>query len=90
LSAYNLATLLLIVYNILIASISIYFTPILVTSFDILYSLLLPSGLTAYYSMRWNSWHNLLEVLLKEKAHVDKYCERFEYELHKDLLDLAD
>jgi hypothetical protein len=39
---------------------------------------------------RWNSWHNLLEVLLKEKAHIDEYCECFEHELHKDLLDLAD
>jgi hypothetical protein len=39
---------------------------------------------------RWNSWHNLLEVLLKEKAHIDEYCERFEHELYKDLLDLAD
>ena len=39
---------------------------------------------------RWNSWHNMLEVLLKEKAHIDKYCEDFEYELRKDLLDLAD
>jgi nitric oxide reductase activation protein len=39
---------------------------------------------------RWNSWHNMLEVLLKEKAHVDKYCEDFEHELRKDLLDLAD
>ena len=39
---------------------------------------------------RWNSWHNMLEVLLKEKAHIDKYCEDFEHELRKDLLDLAD
>jgi hypothetical protein len=30
---------------------------------------------------RWNSWHNILEVLLKEKAHVDKYCKDFKYEL---------
>jgi len=30
---------------------------------------------------RWNSWRNMLEVLLKEKAHVDKYCEDFEHEL---------
>jgi len=32
----------------------------------------------------------MLEVLLKEKAHIDKYCEDFEHELRKDLLDLAD
>jgi hypothetical protein len=38
---------------------------------------------------RWNSWYNMLKVLLKEKAHVDKYCEDFEHELRKDLLDLA-
>jgi hypothetical protein len=39
---------------------------------------------------RWNSWHNMLQVLLEEKAHIDKYCEYFEHELQKDLLDLAD
>jgi hypothetical protein len=39
---------------------------------------------------RWNSWHNMLQVLLEQKAHVDKYCEDFERELQKDLLDLAD
>ena len=40
--------------------------------------------------MRWNSWYNILQVLLEEKAHIDKYCEYFEYELQKDLLDLTD
>jgi hypothetical protein len=39
---------------------------------------------------RWNSWYNMLQVLLEEKAHIDKYCEYFEYELQKDLLDLTD
>jgi hypothetical protein len=39
---------------------------------------------------KWNSWHNMLQVLLEQKAHVDKYCEVFEHELQKDLLDLAD
>jgi hypothetical protein len=39
---------------------------------------------------RWNSWYNMLQVLLKEKAHIDKYCEHFERKLQKDLLDLAD
>jgi len=39
---------------------------------------------------RWNSWYNMLQVLLKQKAHVDKFCENFERELQKDLLDLAD
>ena len=32
----------------------------------------------------------MLQVLLKEKAYIDKYCEHFEHELQKDLLDLAD
>jgi hypothetical protein len=40
--------------------------------------------------MRWNSWYNILQVLLEEKAHIDKYCKYFEYELQKDLLDLID
>ena len=39
---------------------------------------------------RWNSWYNMLQVLLEQKAHVDKFCEDFERELQKDLLDLAD
>jgi hypothetical protein len=39
---------------------------------------------------RWNSWHNMLQVLLEQKAHIDKYCEDFECELQKDLLDFAD
>ena len=39
--------------------------------------------------IRWNSQYNMLKVLLKEKAYVDKYCEDFEHELRKDLLDLA-
>src|SRR5947209_13371530 len=39
---------------------------------------------------RWNSWYNMLQVLLKQKAHVDKFCENFEHELQKDLLDLTD
>ena len=30
---------------------------------------------------KWNSWYNILQVLLEEKAHIDKYCEYFEYEL---------
>ena len=32
----------------------------------------------------------MLQVLLKQKAHVDKFYEDFERELQKDLLDLAD
>jgi hypothetical protein len=32
----------------------------------------------------------MLQVLLEEKAHIDKYSEHFEYELQKDLLDLTD
>ena len=32
----------------------------------------------------------MLQVLLEQKAHVDKFCEDFERELQKDLLDLAD
>ena len=39
---------------------------------------------------RWNSWYNILQVLLEQKAHVDKFCEDFERELQKDLLNLAD
>ena len=39
---------------------------------------------------RWNSSYNMLQVLLKQKAHVDKFCEDFKRELQKDLLDLAD
>jgi hypothetical protein len=39
---------------------------------------------------RWNSWYNMLQVLLEQKAHINKYCEDFEHELQKDLLDLAD
>jgi hypothetical protein len=31
--------------------------------------------------IRWNSWHNMLKVLLKEKAYVDKYCKDFEHKL---------
>ena len=38
---------------------------------------------------RWNSQYNLLEVLLKEKAYIDKYYKRFKHKLSKDLLDLA-
>ena len=39
---------------------------------------------------RWNSWYNMLQVLLKQKTHIDKFYEDFERELQKDLLDLAD
>jgi hypothetical protein len=39
---------------------------------------------------RWNSWYNILQVLLEQKAHVDKYCEDFERELQKNLLNFAD
>jgi hypothetical protein len=31
--------------------------------------------------IRWNSWHNMLEVLLKEKASINKYYKDFEDEL---------
>jgi hypothetical protein len=31
--------------------------------------------------MKWNSWHNMLQVLLKEKAYIDKYSKHFKYEL---------
>ena len=40
--------------------------------------------------MRWNNWYNMLQVMLEQKTHVDKFCEDFEHELQKNLLDLAD
>jgi len=39
---------------------------------------------------RWNSWFNMLLVFLELKKQIDDYCEHFESELKKDLLDLAD
>jgi hypothetical protein len=32
----------------------------------------------------------MLQVLIEQKAYVDKHCEDFKYELQKDLLDLID
>ena len=31
--------------------------------------------------IRWNSWYNILQVLLKEKAHINKYYKYFKYKL---------
>ena len=39
---------------------------------------------------RWNSWYNILQILLEQKAHVDKYCKDFERELQKNLLNFID
>jgi hypothetical protein len=39
---------------------------------------------------RWNSWYNMLTVLLKQKSHVDDYYTHFESKLQKDVLELAD
>lgn len=39
---------------------------------------------------RWNSWYNMLLVLIELKKYVEEYCDQFESELEKDLLDKAD
>jgi hypothetical protein len=38
---------------------------------------------------RWNSWYNILLILLKLKGMVKQYCENYENELEKDLLSHA-
>jgi hypothetical protein len=39
---------------------------------------------------RWNSWYNMLLILLELKQKVEKYCEDYESEVEKDLLSFAD
>jgi hypothetical protein len=39
---------------------------------------------------RWNSWYNMLLILLKLKGIVEKYCEDYKSELKEDLLSHAD
>ena len=39
---------------------------------------------------RWNSWYNMLLVLLELKGMVVKYCEDYESELEEDLLSYRD
>jgi hypothetical protein len=39
---------------------------------------------------RWNSWYNIFQILLKQKAYIDKYYKDFERELQKNLLNFVD
>jgi hypothetical protein len=39
---------------------------------------------------RWNSWFEMLVVLLDLKSEVEKYCEEYEEELEEDLLSFVD
>ena len=39
---------------------------------------------------RWNSWYNMLLILLELKGMVKQYCEDYESELEEDLLFHAD
>jgi hypothetical protein len=39
---------------------------------------------------RWNSWYNMLLVLLLLKGKVEEYCEKYESELEEDLLSCED
>jgi hypothetical protein len=36
--------------------------------------------------IRWNSWHNMLIVLLNLRLAVEKYCQDYEDELEEDIL----
>jgi hypothetical protein len=40
--------------------------------------------------IRWNSWYNMLVILIKLKKHIEDYYKRFKSELEKDLLDKTD
>jgi hypothetical protein len=39
---------------------------------------------------RWNSWHNMLLVLLELKGKVEEYYEKYEDELEEDVLSRED
>ena len=39
---------------------------------------------------RWNSWYNILIVLLNLRPAVEKYCEDYEEELEEDILNHLD
>ena len=39
---------------------------------------------------RWNSWYNMLLILLQLKGKVEEYCEKYETELEEDLLSRED
>jgi hypothetical protein len=39
---------------------------------------------------RWNSWHDMLLVLLELKGKVEEYCEKYKDELEEDLLSCKD
>jgi hypothetical protein len=39
---------------------------------------------------QWNSWYNMLLILLKLKRIVEKYCEDYESKLKEDLLSYTD
>jgi hypothetical protein len=39
---------------------------------------------------RWNSWHNMLLILLQLKSKVKKYCKTYKTKLKKDLLSYKD
>jgi hypothetical protein len=38
---------------------------------------------------KWNSWYNIFQILLKQKAYIDKYYKDFKRELQKNLLNFA-
>ena len=40
--------------------------------------------------IRWNSWYNMLFVLLNLRPAVEKYCLDYEDELKEDLLSFID
>jgi hypothetical protein len=40
--------------------------------------------------IRWNSWHNMLLILLQLKKKVEKYCETYKTKLKEDLLSRED
>jgi len=35
---------------------------------------------------RWNSWYEMLQVLLKLRPVVERYCQNYEEELKEDIL----
>ena len=39
---------------------------------------------------RWNSWFNMLLVLLELREKVEKYCQDYESEVEEDILSFAD
>jgi hypothetical protein len=39
---------------------------------------------------RWNSWYNMLLILLQLKGKVEEYCEKYKTELEEDLLSRED